>query len=155
MSSASLSEKHDHPGGVVRGMKRLSVILATLAVAACQPQPANNRSGQTDFAAKPHSAGSDPLAIFSMLESEAAPGDNIVYSPMSTTQAIGIVQLGARGETATQIEAVLGIREGEAGAKRLNISKWREQKRPISIHQHAAIGRPETFPHAPLRADDG
>ncbi|HAE93326.1 MAG TPA: hypothetical protein DCG65_02110 [Hyphomonas atlantica] len=119
MSSASLSEKHDHPGGVVRGMKRLSVILATLAVAACQPQPANNRSGQTDFAAKPHSAGSDPLAIFSMLESEAAPGDNIVYSPMSTTQAIGIVQLGARGETATQIEAVLGIREGEAGAKRL------------------------------------
>ena len=119
MSSASLSEKHDHPGGVVRGMKRLSVILATLAVAACQPQPANNRSGQTDFAAKPHSAGSDPLAIFSMLESEAAPGDNIVYSPMSTTQAIGIVQLGARGETATQIEAVLDIREGEAGAKHL------------------------------------
>lgn len=29
------------------------------------------------------------------------------------------MQLGARGETATQIEAVLGIREGEAGAKRL------------------------------------
>lgn len=100
-------------------MKRLSVILAILAVAACQPQPANNHSGRTNFAAKPHSTGSDPLALFSLLESEAAPGDNIVYSPISTMQAIGLVQLGARGETASQIEAVLGIREGETGAKRL------------------------------------
>ena len=100
-------------------MKNLSVILATLALAACHAQQANDRSEQTDPADNARAESSDPLALFSLLENDSAPSDNIVYSPISTMQAIGLVQLGARGETATQIEAVLGVRAGEAGAAHL------------------------------------
>ena len=53
-------------------------------------------------------AAGDPLALWPLLEGAAAVRENIVYSPVSITQAVGLVHLGARGETARQIEAFLG-----------------------------------------------
>jgi serine protease inhibitor len=100
-------------------MKILSVFLATLALAACHAQPANDRTAPADSLQHAHVAGSDPLTLFMLLENEAAPGDNVVYSPVSTMQAIGLVQLGAHGDTSAQIDAVLGLSAGEAGAARL------------------------------------
>ena len=64
-------------------------------------------------------ATSGPLADYAMIESRAAENENVVYSPVSTAQAMGLVQLGARGETASQIEQVLGIAPAEPGARAL------------------------------------
>ena len=116
VQSAPLRKKHDCPSDVETCMKDLSVLFATLALAACHAQPTIDHSELTGSANHASSHGSDPLALFSLLENAAAPGDNIVYSPVSTMHAIGLVQLGARGETAAQIGAVLGLGAGEAGA---------------------------------------
>lgn len=59
------------------------------------------------------------FALFSQLEKNAEANENVVYSPVSVQQAFGLVQLGAQGETAQQIEQVLDIGRGERGAARM------------------------------------
>ncbi|XP_073185737.1 serpin B4-like [Lepidochelys kempii] len=50
------------------------------------------------------------LDFFKVLNKDF-PSDNIIYSPLSISAALGMVLLGARGNTATQIETVLHFRE--------------------------------------------
>ena len=118
--SISCCGKRKGRSGVEYDMKVLPVVFSALALAACSGQPVNYGDSPVIPGQDTRAASTDQLAIFTKLESEAAPGENIVYSPVSAAQAIGLVQLGARGQTAAQIEAVLGIGPGEAGATSLN-----------------------------------
>uniref|UniRef100_A0A8C3FVX0 Serpin domain-containing protein n=1 Tax=Chrysemys picta bellii TaxID=8478 RepID=A0A8C3FVX0_CHRPI len=45
------------------------------------------------------------LDFFKVLNKDS-PSDNIIYSPLSISAALGMVLLGARGNTATQIQKV-------------------------------------------------
>lgn len=60
-----------------------------------------------------------PMAVYDRLVIEAVADENTVYSPTSISQALGLVHLGAAGETKTQIERFLSIAPGEAGDRAL------------------------------------
>ena len=47
------------------------------------------------------------MALFPILDREAGPGANVVYSPASVDQAFGLLRLGAAGDTAEQLDAIL------------------------------------------------
>jgi serpin B len=95
-------------------MHRLLAILALLTLGGCI-EPESPPSERTP----PEVAAGDALALLPRLWAEAAPTENIVYSPVSTAQALGLVHLGARGETQLQIAAYLGIPAGDAGDRQL------------------------------------
>jgi len=59
------------------------------------------------------------LALYEALETQAASDPNIVLSPFGVAQAFALAQLGARGDTARQIQATFGIAPGEDGARQL------------------------------------
>lgn len=96
-------------------MRHLLASLALLALAGCT-QPDSGPSSRTN--SLDANAGG-PLALLPHLWAEAAPADNIVYSPASAAQALGLVHLGARGETQVQIAAHLGVPAGDAGDRQL------------------------------------
>ena len=127
-------------------MKALPLIFASLFLAACLAQPVNDRGVPSSSAHDDTQGAGDPFALFSALESAADPGENIVYSPVSTAQAIGLVQFGARGDTAAQIEAVLGLRAGETGAAEL-----RDKREALSRDTQGATVR---IANALFLADD-
>lgn len=51
--------------------------------------------------------------MFEALRDDTSAGENTFISPLSIQQALGLVHPGARGETAAQIERLLGLPAGE------------------------------------------
>ncbi|RDC60818.1 Leukocyte elastase inhibitor [Alteripontixanthobacter maritimus] len=100
--------------------KILTSCVAVLALAACtqnapaQPTPAPSETDEVQ-AARP----TGPLAVYTVLADAAAADENIVYSPTSAAQAFGLVHLGARGETAAQIEQTFALPAGAKGDAQL------------------------------------
>ncbi|WP_336987088.1 serpin family protein [Altererythrobacter aquiaggeris] len=72
----------------------------------------------------------DPLGLWPQLADGAATDENIVYSPISTAQALGLVHLGAQGQTARQIEAFLDTGPGDAADR--SLAAQREQLMPMA-----------------------
>lgn len=99
-------------------MRGFLAAAALLILIGCSP-PAGSNS--PDAAPEPPVVAEpgDPLALFPQLLAEAGPIDNIVYSPVSTAQALGMVHLGARGDTQVQIAEFLGIPADGAGDREL------------------------------------
>ena len=107
-------------------MRNLIIGLFGLATAACA-QIAGEDSSEPAPAASlvdTYDAG-DPLALWPQLVDGASAGENIVYSPVSTAQALGLVHLGAQGETARQIEAFLDMGVGDAADRGLAVQRAR------------------------------
>src|SRR5690606_10978083 len=96
-------------------MHRLLAILALLSLTGCTAPD----STPSERAPRLEVAAGDALALLPHLWAEAAPTENIVYSPVSTAQALGLVHLGARGETQAQIASYLGSPLGDAGDRQL------------------------------------
>lgn len=88
-------------------MKSRVVLLLSLAIAACAPIPekGNLVGGERSDAAVRGEDGA--LALFPMLDAKAGRNANIVYSPVSVSQAFGLLALGADGDTLAQVQAVL------------------------------------------------
>ena len=83
-------------------MKHHLALLVPLALAACAtPQSAENTGGVADRDV------SRAMALFPILDEKAGPEKNVVYSPASVDQAFGLLRLGAAGETADQLDAIL------------------------------------------------
>lgn len=84
-------------------MKRVPTLLATLALAACStPSKEDSALGMTTT-----TGASGAMALFPILDAEAGPGENIVYSPASVDQAFGLLHIAARGDTSAELERIL------------------------------------------------
>jgi serpin B len=78
--------------------------------------PANDERSSLARDANPDATDAELTAVvsaqnqlgLSLLTSVAAPSDNFVFSPTSATIALSMLYAGARGATATQMQAVLG-----------------------------------------------
>lgn len=77
-----------------------------------------------------------PMAVYDRLVIEAAADANIVYSPTSVAQALGLVHLGASGETKSQIQQFLSISSGEAGDRELaaRAAQLRKTERGVTVN---------------------
>ncbi|WFL76012.1 serpin family protein [Altererythrobacter arenosus] len=84
-------------------MTRHLLLLAPLALAAC----ATTEPVATSPDSIVERDGSGAMALFPILDREAGPKENIVYSPASVDQAFGLLRLGAAGSTAEQLDRVL------------------------------------------------
>ncbi len=85
---------------------------AVLALGACVTiPPAPSASADSTQSAALAASG---YKMFEALRDDAGAGENTFVSPLSIQQALGLVHPGARGETAAQIERVLGLPAGEA-----------------------------------------
>lgn len=112
--------------GVVRSKRMLRsrtlpLLLATLLIAACGGGGEGGVPGEI-VGAEIKRAPSEPanaptlaagLSEFALdyhtLRAERAPGENLVFSPLSMAMAFGMAHAGARGETAAQIEEVFNL----------------------------------------------
>lgn len=83
--------------------KPLTAGLAPLMLAACATAPVATSAPPP--AAAP--SGDGAMALFAVLDREAGPARNVVYSPASVEQAFGLLQLGAGGGTREQLEQML------------------------------------------------
>lgn len=99
-----------------------SALLACLAACGLPPanSPAADERGANSLAATHSTTPSGELALYEALEARSAPGSNIVFSPFSITQAFGLAHLGARGDTARQIETAFQLASGDEAAPRLS-----------------------------------
>ncbi len=98
-------------------MKYISSIAATLCIAAlagaCQPR----ELARTNDAVPANSATSLAVSGYDLFEKVRAgrgAAENTFIAPLSVQQAMGLVHAGARGRTASEIEAALGLPAGEA-----------------------------------------
>ncbi len=82
-------------------MRQWIFLLAVLALGACTAPNLGTPSEDANRTA------SGALALFAPLDEAAGTGENVVYSPASVDQAFGLLRLGAAGETANQLDAVL------------------------------------------------
>lgn len=93
------------------------LVVVSLAAAACSAGSAGSAPPELAAAAVPR-ASADPSAAaaaasavdafgFDLYRRLAAPGRNVVVSPTSVVLALAMARLGARGETASQMDAVL------------------------------------------------
>ncbi|ANY18557.1 Serpin (serine protease inhibitor) [Tsuneonella dongtanensis] len=75
------------------------------------------------------------LAVYDRLVRAAAADANVVYSPTSVSQALGLVHLGAGGTTKEQIERFLAIAPGETGDRALaaRAASLREGERGVKV----------------------
>lgn len=94
--------------------RRLALLagLALLGGCASLPAPVPAAGAAAASADKLEASG---FRLFELLRREAPAGENTLVSPVSVQQAMGLVHLGARGDTAAQIEAALGLPPGAAG----------------------------------------
>ena len=107
----------------------------TQTVAEETPSAAQSGSSTTEGAAMSADA-LGPMAVYDRLVREAAADENTVYSPTSVSQALGLVHLGAAGETKRQIERFLSIAPGEAGDRALaaRASDLGETERGVTVN---------------------
>jgi serpin B len=101
--------------------RTLPVLLATLLAAACGGGSEDGAPGEivgTEIERAPAEPANAPtlaagLSEFALdyhaLRAERAPGENLVFSPLSMAMAFGMADAGARGETAAQIEEVFHL----------------------------------------------
>jgi serpin B len=87
-------------------MKHLLALLAPVALTACTTATGPGETAGTPPAAEVTNKDG-ALALFPLLDEEAGAASNIIYSPASVSQAFGLLQLGADGETLAQLQAVL------------------------------------------------
>lgn len=69
----------------------------------------------TDTTTHPMPNDVGPVGVYDELIRAARPEENVVYSPTSVAQALGLVHLGADGSTKAEIAAFLNIQASEAG----------------------------------------
>ena len=74
-----------------------------------------------------------PLTLLRGL-SEASPGTNVAASPSSLAAALAMLQLGARGATASQISAALGTR-GITSARQAAALRWLTASEDVAARQ--------------------
>lgn len=98
------------PLRVVEGMKHLAVLLAPVALTACQvaaPDPATTAPPPPQQAPGGEAAVQGAMALLPVLDAEVGAAENLFYSPASIEQAFGVLELGAAGETRSQLRSVL------------------------------------------------
>lgn len=87
-------------------------VSAAMALSACTTLPPETAtSADGNYGAALSSSG---YKMFEALRDGAGASENTFISPLSIQQALGLVHPGARGETAAQIERLLGLPAGEA-----------------------------------------
>lgn len=132
--------------------KRTAAIVSVFmfVLVSCSAVPKEEAS-QAGSLAEPASEMANSLAVYTELERVAEAGENIVFSPVSLDQAFGLVQLGAQGDTAEQIERVLGIQPGEAGARSLrDLRTGLSRDTPgVSVRLSNALFLSDTWQFAP------
>jgi len=86
-------------------MKRLFTVIvgALMALASCTITPVSEQPQLPVAAVKEGGA----LALFPILDAKAGSDQNIIYSPASVSQAFGLLQLGADGDTLAQLQSIL------------------------------------------------
>jgi hypothetical protein len=90
-------------------------ILASLALPACQSKPAvcsAPQGAQADTQALAQADTAFALAFYPPAAAAAGAGKNVILSPHSVSSALAMLDVGAAGETDTQIRTVLGIPGG-------------------------------------------
>ena len=84
---------------------------AAFALGACATlSPEQPAIGDSKHSAALNQSG---YRMFEALRDDTSAGENTFISPLSIQQALGLVHPGARGETAAQIERLLGLPAGE------------------------------------------
>lgn len=100
----------------VRRCKPMKKLVSALALSAALAGCAATMTGKdASFpAAEPQQAALDRsgFRFFELERARAEAGDNTFVSPLSIQQALGLVHAGTRGETAREIEGVLGLSAG-------------------------------------------
>ena len=91
---------------------RALTVSAALALGACITVPAS--VVQTGDSAASGALVQSGYRMFEALRDDAGAGENTFISPLSIQQALGLVHPGARGESAAQIEKLLGLPAGAA-----------------------------------------
>ena len=117
---------------------RLPVFAAACLLGGCS-------SVATDSAAPP--SGNDPttvetsgvgspIEVYDRLVREAQPDENVVYSPTSVAQALGLVHLGSAGATRGQIEQFLAMGADEAGDRMLaaRAERLQDTERGVTVN---------------------
>jgi serpin B len=103
---------------LARELLAAGTVLASLAVSACQSsKPAVCSAPQGAEADVQSLAAADTAFAFAFYPPAAAaagPGRNVILSPYSVSSTLTMLDVGAGGETATQIQTVLGIPGGGA-----------------------------------------
>ncbi|RGP41470.1 Antitrypsin [Altererythrobacter insulae] len=84
-------------------MKRLLCVLVPLALAACVTPVSHNN--QIDFVSAESPSGA--MALLPLLDADAGADKNVVYSPASVDQAFGLLRLGAKADTAAELDRIL------------------------------------------------
>ena len=92
--------------------RRFTIAGAALAISACAVIPAAPPVGSNQ--AQSSALATSGYRMFEALRDDAGSADNTFISPVSIQQALGLVHPGARGETAAQIERLLGLPAGAA-----------------------------------------
>lgn len=112
----------------------LAAVAAFVLLSACAaPSPVDENVA----AAPPTRSTSGALAIFPILDAEAGPSENLVYSPASVDQAFGLLRLGASGNTAAQLDAILPAPR--------NADYLRNDKRDVEVRLANALFLSDTF----------
>lgn len=98
-------------------MKYFTSIAATLWIAAlagaCQPREFARTNGAVP-ANSATSLAASGYDLFEKVRAGRSAAENTFIAPLSVQQAMGLVHAGARGQTASEIEAALGLPAGEA-----------------------------------------
>ena len=79
--------------------------------------------------------------FFSLLKlaNEAAPNENVILSPYSMQQAVGMLSVGAKGKTAEQIKQVLGLPEKAEEWFTKNQKELAPEKQRVFTNYNAVI----------------
>lgn len=88
-------------------IRQLLPLVGAAALSACATVPQSGGSADSFSDTLVDREASGALALFPILDREAGPDKNVVYSPASVDQAFGLLRLGASGDTAAQLDAIL------------------------------------------------
>ncbi len=125
------------------GMSALAALAAENALGGAAPGAGTGAAAQNSL--RPFS-----LSLFAKL-SDAKPEDNVFLSPLSIVEAIGMLQAGARGETAAEIANAIGIPQNQLPDVIASINEILLGKdRPYTVSLANAVWVQQTYP---LKAD--
>jgi serpin B len=125
------------------GMSALAALAAQNALGGAAPGARGDAPAQSSL--RPFS-----LSLFTKL-SEAQPEENIFISPLSIVEAVGMLQAGARGDTAAEIASAIGIPQNQLPDVIASINQILLGKdRPYTVSLANAVWVQQTYP---LKAD--